>query len=86
MAGLKYEPVSLGTDQIIMKNLTLKAALGTKPESTIASLRTLSAGRLPYERLYTAAVGLDEAERGIQSIGGEHAEQLPIHLSVDPWA
>jgi threonine dehydrogenase-like Zn-dependent dehydrogenase len=87
MAGLKHKPTNgLDTDQILMKNLTLKAAMGTKPTSTIAALRTLVAGRLPYERLYTAAVGLDEVERAIQSVGGEHADQSPIHLSVDPWA
>jgi threonine dehydrogenase-like Zn-dependent dehydrogenase len=87
MAGLKHKLTNgLDTDQILMKNLTLSAALGTKPTSTVAALRTLAAGRLPYERLYTAAVGLDEAERAIQTIGGEHADQLPIHLSVDPWA
>jgi threonine dehydrogenase-like Zn-dependent dehydrogenase len=87
MAGLKHKPTNdLATDQILMKNLTLKAALGTKPSSTIAALRTLSAGRLPYDRLYTSAVGLDEVEHAIQTVGGEHAGTSPIHLSVDPWA
>jgi threonine dehydrogenase-like Zn-dependent dehydrogenase len=87
MAGLKHKPTNdLATDPILMKNLTLKAALGTKPSSTIAALRTLSAGRLPYERLYTVAVALDDVERAIQTVGGEHAGESPIHLSVDPWA
>jgi threonine dehydrogenase-like Zn-dependent dehydrogenase len=87
LAGLKHKPTNdLHTDQILMKNLTLKAALGTKPSSTVAALRTLSAGRLPYERLYTAGVGLDEVEHAIQMVGGEHAGNSPIHLSVDPWA
>jgi threonine dehydrogenase-like Zn-dependent dehydrogenase len=71
---------------MLMKNLTLKAALGTKPASTIAALRTLAVGRLPYERMYSAAVGLDEVEHAIQIVGGEHGDRSPVHFSVDPWS
>jgi hypothetical protein len=69
-----------------MKNVTLKAALGTKPSSTVGALRTLAAGWLPFERLFTATVGLDGVERAIQAVGGEHDGEAPIHVSVDPWA
>jgi threonine dehydrogenase-like Zn-dependent dehydrogenase len=87
LAGLKNAPVpELLTDQLVMKNLTLKSVLGTKPSSTIGALRTLAAGRLPFERLYTRCVGLEEVEYAIQVVGGEHDDESPIHLSVDPWA
>jgi threonine dehydrogenase-like Zn-dependent dehydrogenase len=87
LAGLKHAPIDgFLTDQLLMKNVTLKAALGTKPSSTVGALRTLAAGWLPFERLFTATVGLDGVERAIQAVGGEHDGEAPIHVSVDPWA
>jgi threonine dehydrogenase-like Zn-dependent dehydrogenase len=86
LAGLKHVPLTgFVTDQLLMKNVTLKAALGTKPVSAVAALRTLAAGRLPFERLFSMTVPLDGVERGVQVVGGEHSGEAPIHISVDPW-
>jgi threonine dehydrogenase-like Zn-dependent dehydrogenase len=86
VAGLKGRPVQdLLTDVLIEKSLTIRAAMGSKPASTLAALDFLHRVDLPFGAMCTASVPLRGVEDALLVMGGEAPGKAEIHIAVDPW-
>jgi threonine dehydrogenase-like Zn-dependent dehydrogenase len=85
LAGEKGREITgLLTDWIHRKGLTIRGAFATTPWSTANALRVLAAGRYPFAKLHSHAVGLDGVEDGIRLLGGELEADDVIHITVKP--
>ena len=85
LAGLKDgSAVSLVTDRIVLKQLTLQGVGGHDSASVAAALRLIASGRYPLEKLCTHTLPLTEAERALALVGRQATGEEAIHVTLIP--
>lgn len=85
LAGLKGgRPVSLVTDVIINRALTVVGAYGVDARAYGEAIRIIESGRFPLDRLHTHTFGLDDLAGAIETLAGETAGPPAIHVAVKP--
>jgi threonine dehydrogenase-like Zn-dependent dehydrogenase len=85
LAGLKGgRPVSLNTDMIINRALTVLGAYGVDARAYGEAIRIIESGRFPLEKLHSHTFGLDEAARAIETLAGEVEGERAVHVAIRP--
>jgi threonine dehydrogenase-like Zn-dependent dehydrogenase len=72
------------SDQLIMKGITLRGALGVPSFAYREAVRLLTEGVAPFERMHSATYSLDEAEKAILHLAGRAPGQSAISVSIAP--
>jgi threonine dehydrogenase-like Zn-dependent dehydrogenase len=70
--------------QVTEKAITIRSARGHSYRSCELALEELASGRSPLEDLTTHTFGLEDVDRAIRTVGGEHDADA-IHVSLLPW-
>ena len=87
LAGLKgREPVSLSTDLIINRALTVVGAFSVDSRGYAEAIRLIEAGRFPLERMHTHTFGLEDIGRAIETLAGEVPGEEAVHVAIVPAA
>jgi threonine dehydrogenase-like Zn-dependent dehydrogenase len=91
LAGLKGrsaegEPraVSLPTDMLINKAITVKGAFSVDAAAYMDAIRLIESGKFPLEKMQTHRLGLDRVEHAIQLLAGEVPGEDGIHVAIMP--
>jgi len=87
LAGLKgRQPVSLSTDLIINRALTVVGAFSVDSRGYAEAIRLIETGRFPLERMHTHTFGLDDIGRAIETLAGEVPGEDAVHVAIVPGA
>jgi threonine dehydrogenase-like Zn-dependent dehydrogenase len=70
-------------DRIRGRALHVVGVAATTAWSVTNALRTLAAGRYPFERLHSHRFSLDDAELAVRTLGGEAGSE-PLHITIAP--
>ncbi len=81
--GFKSVP-DFVSDLIVVKEITIKGAFGVTSHAYDAAIRLIESGRVPLEKMHTHDFRLEDAERAIQTLGGEVAGEASIHSCIIP--
>ena len=86
LAGVKgFKPVpDFISDLIVVKEITIRGALGVTSRAYQSAIRLIECGRVPVEKMHTHDFALEDAERAIQMLGGEIAGESSIHSCLLP--
>lgn len=72
------------SDKVVMKELTIKGALGVDWPSYERAIRTIESGKYPLEKMHTHTLPLEEAERAIRILAREEPGEDAIHIALVP--
>lgn len=72
------------SDKVVMKELTIKGALGVDWPSYERAIRTIESGKYPLEKMHTHTLPLGEAERAIRILDREEPGEDAIHIALIP--
>jgi threonine dehydrogenase-like Zn-dependent dehydrogenase len=88
LAGVKgFRPVpDYVTDKIVVKEITVRGAIGVSSSAYRNAIRLIEAGRHPLGKLHTHDFPLREAERAIRTLAGEIPGEEAIHCTLAPEA
>ena len=87
LAGLKGgRPVSLNTDLIINKAITVVGAYGVDARAYAEAIRIIESGRFPLQKLHSHTFELAETARAIETLAGEVEGKQAVHVAVRPGA
>ena len=81
--GFKAVPEFL-SDLIVVKELTIKGALGVTSRAYRSAIRLIESGRVPLENMHTHDFPLEQAEHAIQMLAGEIPGESSIHSCLLP--
>ena len=81
--GFKEVPEFI-SDKIVMKEITIKGAMGVTYNSYAQAIRLLESRRVPIEKMYTHKFGLRDAETAIRTLAREIPGQESIHSCLLP--
>jgi 2-desacetyl-2-hydroxyethyl bacteriochlorophyllide A dehydrogenase len=86
LAGLKgFRPVpGFVSDKIVIKEISVRGAIGVTSTGYRAAIRLIESGRLPLERIHTHDFRLRQAEEAIQTLAGEVEGKRSIHSCLLP--
>jgi threonine dehydrogenase-like Zn-dependent dehydrogenase len=90
LAGLKGRSddgpraVSLPTDMLVNKALTVKGAFSVDAAAYMDAIRLIESGKFPLEKMQTHKFGLDNVEHAIQLLAGEVPGEDGIHVAIMP--
>jgi threonine dehydrogenase-like Zn-dependent dehydrogenase len=86
LAGVKgFQPVpDFVSDLIVVKEVTIKGAFGVTSRAYDSAIRLIESGRVPLAKMHTHDFALEEAERAIQTLGGEVEGESSIHSCLLP--
>ncbi|WP_221585468.1 zinc-binding dehydrogenase [Microbacterium sp. G2-8] len=85
LAGLKGgREISLPTDHIINRALTVKGAFGVDASANERAIALLESGAFALEKMHTHTFGLDDVGLAIETLAGESDDASAIHVSVHP--
>jgi threonine dehydrogenase-like Zn-dependent dehydrogenase len=85
LAGLKgHKEISLVTDRLINKALTVKGAFSVDAAAYMDAIKLIESGKFPLEKMQTHKFGLDDVEHAIQLLAGEVPGEDGIHVAVMP--
>jgi threonine dehydrogenase-like Zn-dependent dehydrogenase len=84
LAGVKgFKPVpDFISDLAVLKEVTIKGVLGVTSRSYEAAIRLIESGKVPLEKLHTHDFALEDAERAIQTLGGEIPGEACVHACL----
>ncbi|HET9970048.1 MAG TPA: hypothetical protein VFQ68_17575 [Streptosporangiaceae bacterium] len=80
------QPVSLSTDLIINRALTVVGAFSVDSRGYAEAIRLIEAGRFPLERMHTHTFGLKDIGRAIETLAGEVPGEEAVHVAIVPGA
>jgi threonine dehydrogenase-like Zn-dependent dehydrogenase len=72
------------SDQVIMKELTIRGMNGQDIRAYEPALRLIESGKYPLHKMHTHTFGLDDAERAIQTLAGRVPGESSISLTISP--
>ncbi len=81
--GFKEIPKFI-SDKIVLKEITIRGAIGVTQTGYAQAIRLLESGRVPFEKMHTHDFALREAERAIQVLAREIPEEESIHSCLLP--
>ncbi|MEE8311426.1 MAG: zinc-binding dehydrogenase [Candidatus Binatia bacterium] len=86
LAGVKgFKPVpGFVSDKIVLKEITVKGAIGVTSTGYCEAIRLIESGRYPLERMHTHDFALAEAELAIRTLAGEIEGDRSIHSCLLP--
>jgi len=86
LAGVKgFKPVpDFVSDLIVVKEISIKGALGVTWKSYDAAIRLIESGRVPLAKMHTHDFPLEQAEQAIRMLGGEIPGESSIHSCLLP--
>lgn len=86
IAGVKGSgaTISLVTDKILTKELTIKGVWSQDLRAFEPALRLIESRKYPLEKMHTHTFGLNEVDRAIRTLAGRVAGENAIHVSVAP--
>jgi threonine dehydrogenase-like Zn-dependent dehydrogenase len=86
LAGVKgFKPVpDFVTDKIVMKELSIRGAIGVTWSGYASAIRTIESRKYPIERMHTHEFDLRDAERAIRMLAREIPGEESIHSCLIP--
>jgi len=86
LAGVKgFRPIpEFVSDKIVLKEITLRGAIGVTSSGYRSAIRLLESGRVPVERMHTHRFGLTDAELAIRTLAREIPGEESIHSCLIP--
>ncbi len=86
LAGMKGErPIpDFLSDKIVVKEITLRGAIGVDSASYRNAIRLIESGNVPLEKMHTHDFALEDAELAIRTLAREVEDQSAIHCCVTP--
>jgi len=86
LAGVKgFRPIpDFVSDKIVLKEITLRGAIGVTSSGYRSAIRLLESGCVPVERMHTHGFGLAEAELAIRTLAREIPGEESIHSCLIP--
>ncbi|MCR2808390.1 MULTISPECIES: zinc-binding dehydrogenase [unclassified Microbacterium] len=85
LAGLKSgQEISVNTDLIVKKSLTVVGALGVEGGSIKAAIALLESGRYPFELMQTHTFGLDDVAQALAVLASEVEGEDAVHVAILP--
>jgi threonine dehydrogenase-like Zn-dependent dehydrogenase len=88
LAGVKgMKPVAnLVSDKIVLKEITLRGAIGVTWDHYERAIRLIESRRLPLAKLQSRIFGLRDAERAVRTLAGEYPDEQALHCVLMPEA
>ena len=71
-------------EPLVVKEAHMLGAFGVTSPSYAAAIRLIESGRVPLAEMHTHDFALVDAERAIQTLAGEVAGEVSIHLCLLP--
>jgi threonine dehydrogenase-like Zn-dependent dehydrogenase len=86
LAGTKgWKPVpDFVSDKIVLKEITLRGAIGVTSSAYRNAIRLIESRRLPLERMHTHDFALADAEQAIRTLARELPGEDAIHCALFP--
>ena len=86
LAGVKgfKEVPGFISDKIVMKEITIKGAIGVTSTGYANAIRLIESGKYPIERMHTHDFDLRDAERAIKTLAREIPDDESIHSCLIP--
>jgi threonine dehydrogenase-like Zn-dependent dehydrogenase len=86
LAGVKgMKPVpELISDKVVLKEITLRGAIGVTWDSYERAIRLIESRRVPLEKLQTHRFALADADRAIRTLAGEFENEHAVHCVLLP--
>jgi len=86
LAGVKgMKPIGdFVSDKIVLKEVTIRGAIGVTYAAYRQAIRLIESGRLPLEKLQTHRFGLREADRAVRTLAGEFPDERAVHCCLLP--
>jgi threonine dehydrogenase-like Zn-dependent dehydrogenase len=81
--GFKAVP-DFVSDKVVIKELTVKGALGVDYPAYEAAIRLIESGRYPLEEMHTHTLPLEEAEHALRLLAREIPDEEAIHIALVP--
>jgi threonine dehydrogenase-like Zn-dependent dehydrogenase len=72
------------SDLVVMKELTIRGALGVTSRAYRSAIRLIESGQLDLRAMHTHDFPLEQAEHAIQLLAGEVAGETSIHSCLRP--
>jgi threonine dehydrogenase-like Zn-dependent dehydrogenase len=72
------------SDQVLMKEITIKGAIGVTSSGYTSAIRTIESGRVPIAKMHTHNFKLEEAELAIRTLAREIPGVESIHSCLIP--
>jgi threonine dehydrogenase-like Zn-dependent dehydrogenase len=72
------------SDIVVMKEITIKGAIGVTSSGYASAIRTIESGRVPMEKMHTHDFKLEEAELAIKTLAREIDGEESIHSALIP--
>jgi threonine dehydrogenase-like Zn-dependent dehydrogenase len=88
VAGLKGQRPThdLQVDDVIYKELTVRAVLSMPVDETFRAIDLIESGRYPFDKMHTLSFPLEQAEDAIHALAGHVPGVNPVHLAIVPGA
>jgi threonine dehydrogenase-like Zn-dependent dehydrogenase len=88
LAGVKgFKPIpDFVSDKIVLKEITLRGAIGVTSTGYRSAIRLIESGRRPLERMHTHDFALRDAELAIRTLAREIPNEESIHSCLLPDA
>ncbi len=86
LAGVKgFEPIpDFVSDKIVLKELTVRGAIGVTSSGYDRAIRLIESGRYPLARMHTHDFGLRDAELAIRTLARQVEGEASIHSCLLP--
>ena len=86
LAGVKgFKPIpDFVSDKIVMKEITLRGAIGVTSSGYRSAIRLIESRRLPLEKLHTHDFALRDAELAIRTLARQVPGEESIHSCLLP--
>ncbi len=86
LAGVKgFKPIpAFVSDKIVMKEITIRGAIGVTSTGYTSAIRLIESGRRPLEKMHTHDFGLRDAELAIRTLAREIPDEESIHSCLLP--
>ncbi len=81
--GFKHVPEFI-SDLIVVKEITLRGALGVTSRSYRSAINLIESGQLDLARMHTHDFGLEDAELAIKTLKGESDGECSVHSCLLP--
>jgi threonine dehydrogenase-like Zn-dependent dehydrogenase len=81
--GFKAVP-DFVSDKIVLKEITLRGAIGVTSPGYRAAIDLIESRRLPLERLHTHDFPLRRADEAVRTLAGENPAERAIHVCLLP--
>ena len=86
LAGVKgFKPVNnFISDMIVMKEITIRGAIGVTSSGYKSAIRLLETGKVPFARMHNHDFALKDAERAIKTLARLIPGEESIHSCLIP--